>query len=617
MKTIALKIIIYLLLFSLFSSAQTEKIVSGIVTEQVISKDGTLKIIRTSNFPAGKTISGTVLVETESEKPGKKTKQLENLDKYVIKLGNNIISPNGMFQMKLPETGNIPLQIFNSKGDLVQETVIDINTPLPNTDFNIPKTIRRNNVEKITGDFCGDISKANLKINEQPVKIMAGNESELFFQVEDVEPGIQNLTLEYEEVSAEEQINLVDYTLQVGNLNMNKGEQTFLDVEIIGLTELKEPLSFSISNQSVGTVALSGGDNQQFIINPEEVAEKGEWQKHFDINSLVTGRFSISTDLEIINEPEDPVLTENIIEVKSTGTKQGNIVVIGEMAKIIPKKPKKSPKKKVLKNNDSVDFVPNTQDTAVAEENQEIRISGFVKNRSTLEPIFDATVFLLNSKTNEVLILKTDTVGHFGTSVDKDNLYIIKAMKNKFLEDCTSIRTPEIITEEIFYPRDLLLGIIKINQVFKVENIYYDLDKSFIREDAIPALDNLVRILKQYPINVELSSHTDCRASDEYNFDLSQRRAEAAVRYIILKGIAPSRIIAKGYGESKLVNRCADGVICTEEEHQENRRTEFKITAINYELVVGKNFDASAYKAGDKFNASLLPSDFFDGCIDF
>jgi len=98
----------------------------------------------------------------------------------------------------------------------------------------------------------------------------------------------------------------------------------------------------------------------------------------------------------------------------------------------------------------------------------------------------------------------------------------------------------------------------------------------------VPALDSLAIILKQHPaFNVEVSSYTDSRASGGYNLALSKRRAIAATDYLIEKGIASRRIIYVGYGKTNLVNKCADGVNCTEAEHQLNRRTEFKLIA-NY-----------------------------------
>lgn len=115
-------------------------------------------------------------------------------------------------------------------------------------------------------------------------------------------------------------------------------------------------------------------------------------------------------------------------------------------------------------------------------------------------------------------------------------------------------------------------------QSFVLDNIYYDLDKSNIRPDAAIELDKLVVILKEHPtMKIELSSHTDSRASDEYNMALSQRRAASAAAYLISRGIDKNRLVAKGYGETRLVNQCANGVPCTEAEHQLNRRTEVKV----------------------------------------
>ncbi|ELR72933.1 Outer membrane lipoprotein omp16 precursor [Fulvivirga imtechensis AK7] len=134
----------------------------------------------------------------------------------------------------------------------------------------------------------------------------------------------------------------------------------------------------------------------------------------------------------------------------------------------------------------------------------------------------------------------------------------------------------DLVTDVRF---DTLLVLEKIekNKIFVLENIYYDLDKADIREDAARELDKLVTILEDNPeLKIELSSHTDDRADDDYNMKLSQRRARSAVDYIISQGITASRLMAKGYGESKLIIPNAK----TEEEHQVNRRTEFKILEV-------------------------------------
>ncbi len=117
-----------------------------------------------------------------------------------------------------------------------------------------------------------------------------------------------------------------------------------------------------------------------------------------------------------------------------------------------------------------------------------------------------------------------------------------------------------------------------VGSIIELKNIFYDFDKSYIREDAISELDKVVDLLKTYPsMRIELGSHTDARASKSYNQSLSQRRANSAVEYIASRGIARYRIVAMGYGENVLKNHCGDKVVCPEEAHQRNRRTEIKV----------------------------------------
>ncbi|MEM9981018.1 MAG: OmpA family protein [Bacteroidota bacterium] len=111
--------------------------------------------------------------------------------------------------------------------------------------------------------------------------------------------------------------------------------------------------------------------------------------------------------------------------------------------------------------------------------------------------------------------------------------------------------------------------------VYQVKNIYYDLDKYYIRPDASVELNNLLGVLYQYPsLRVLLSSHTDSRASYGYNVRLSQRRSQSARQFLVNRGVAPHRISITYYGETKLNTNCPDGVPCNESDHQLNRRTE-------------------------------------------
>ena len=119
---------------------------------------------------------------------------------------------------------------------------------------------------------------------------------------------------------------------------------------------------------------------------------------------------------------------------------------------------------------------------------------------------------------------------------------------------------------------------VSLKKTFTLKNIYYDLDKAVIRRDSQSALDEITEILRKNPeITIITASHTDSRATESYNRNLSLRRGEAARAYLIGKGIDGSRIEVKYYGKSRLLNSCVEGVLCPEEEQQANRRTEFEV----------------------------------------
>jgi peptidoglycan-associated lipoprotein len=145
--------------------------------------------------------------------------------------------------------------------------------------------------------------------------------------------------------------------------------------------------------------------------------------------------------------------------------------------------------------------------------------------------------------------------------------------KGKTPDPATLIQEVTNITLDTTIVLDQLI----LDRSIVLENIYYDLNKADIRPDAATELDKLVQILKDNPsIRIELSSHADARATDAYNDDLTQRRAQSAVDYLVSQGIASERLSAKGYGKRQLIIQNAQ----TEEEHQVNRRTEFKVTEI-------------------------------------
>ena len=243
-------------------------------------------------------------------------------------------------------------------------------------------------------------------------------------------------------------------------------------------------------------------------------------------------------------------------------------------------------------------------------------IEGFVVEKESLKPIEGATLFLYNKNSDKVFIAKTDELGKYRFPVVSNADITIKALENKYLSDClnTSV-TYELQPADTIQKasRNLFLDKFKVGFVWKLSNIH-DFNKTIIRVDAKPILDSLIMILNTHPIVVELGSHTDSRGSATYNAKLSQHRADSAIEYLLQHGIDSKRITAKGYGESNLLNKCADGVQCSEEEHQANRRIEVKVTGYTTPQKEPANIDVNKFKAGEEIDKSSLPNTFSDEC---
>jgi outer membrane protein OmpA-like peptidoglycan-associated protein/tetratricopeptide (TPR) repeat protein len=269
-------------------------------------------------------------------------------------------------------------------------------------------------------------------------------------------------------------------------------------------------------------------------------------------------------------------------------------------------------------NKKPCDEVPAAQ----KQDSLSITISGFVKDKQTLKPLPGTTVFVMNTETGKVKVLKTDANGQFKTLGSKGILYVVKGMEQNYLSDCLNFRIETKDTAHVATtPRDILLDRLEVNKVIRMgsmdysfETIYYDFNKWFIRPEAEKELDKLVQVMKENPVIVELGSHTDSRGSKEYNMDLSQKRAESAVRYIILQGIEASRITAKGYGESLLINHCTDGMPCTAREHQANRRTEFKVTGFA-KSEFSDEYDMNKFIQDEEIPVYLFDCNFFADCL--
>ena len=217
----------------------------------------------------------------------------------------------------------------------------------------------------------------------------------------------------------------------------------------------------------------------------------------------------------------------------------------------------------------------------------EQNLAGIVTDKETELPLTDSNVTLLDSNFKTIKEIKSDKDGKFDFGLKGcKTVFYIKVEKQDFVPTQTkAITIKEDEANFVEIPLEKSAKIIKkgddLMKKFNITLIHFDLGKYNIRPDAEVELAKILDVLEQYPqMEIDIRSHTDSRQSAEKNRILSQNRASSTMEWFIKKGIAQNRLTAKGYGESQLLNKCADGVKCTEEEHQVNRRSEFIVTKI-------------------------------------
>lgn len=197
-----------------------------------------------------------------------------------------------------------------------------------------------------------------------------------------------------------------------------------------------------------------------------------------------------------------------------------------------------------------------------------------------------AKVTLYDDRMNNLNNMLADQNGDYSFAVECGKMYTVRAEKEDYgtNEKQVTVAKKDGKTQlDIELEKDQCKVTVgdDLGKCFGIKMIYFDLDKSDIRTEAALDLEKILDVLKQYPnMKLDIRSHTDSRASFKYNEALSDRRAKSTIGWLIKNGIAPNRLTGKGYGEIQLVNKCADNVKCSEEEHQMNRRSEFIITAL-------------------------------------
>jgi len=199
-----------------------------------------------------------------------------------------------------------------------------------------------------------------------------------------------------------------------------------------------------------------------------------------------------------------------------------------------------------------------------------LSLEEYSENKS--EPNASDYRFLLDGDNKYKLVITKD--GYYPDSVEFNTAGIL----DDYTVNKTVTLKPIPVIEKPIPTAEPETEIVTINQAIRLNNIYYDFDDDKILQDAEIDLNLILGLMNDYPdMVIELSSHTDAQGIGKYNEQLSQRRAESAKRWLVNKNVEDERIVAKGYGESKIINHCVNGVRCSDDEHRFNRRTEFTI----------------------------------------
>jgi outer membrane protein OmpA-like peptidoglycan-associated protein len=213
-------------------------------------------------------------------------------------------------------------------------------------------------------------------------------------------------------------------------------------------------------------------------------------------------------------------------------------------------------------------------------------IAGTITDKESGLILSNAKLSLFDGKFIYLKETISDEKGHYNFEVECGKKYYVRAEKLDY-----EIKENNVTTAKTNSETNMSLALEKRNKpidlgtdlakTINIQMIYFDLDKSFIRKDAAFELEKILDIMKQFPaMKVDIRSHTDSRQTSEFNNALSDRRAKSTKDWLVKNGIEASRLTAKGYGETQLKNNCSDGVDCSEEEHQANRRSEFIVISM-------------------------------------
>ncbi|MCK0147293.1 OmpA family protein [Arenibacter sp. F26102] len=209
-------------------------------------------------------------------------------------------------------------------------------------------------------------------------------------------------------------------------------------------------------------------------------------------------------------------------------------------------------------------------------------ITGTVRDKISNEVLVGATVKVIDENNEELASVITDSNGNYSIAIDCNKGNFVRATMQGYVpsEEYLNLSDSKPRIIDFYLERDTVTAGYgdDLAKLLQLSTIYFDFDRYNVRPDAEIEIQKVIAAMEKYPsLKLKVTSHTDSQGVDAYNLWLSQKRAESTVAYMVSKGIASDRLEGEGFGETRLVNRCVNGVKCSKQEHQLNRRSEFLI----------------------------------------